>query len=261
MEAELLVGGEKPIMTTAVSGDSSGTEVEYKEYGIKLKMIPKVIPGKRIQVSLDVEVSELGEAEILGSTTNVTARAYPLTKRTTSTQVILDNEQTLAISGLIKQKTEEELRKFPWLADIPILGLFFRKRVTRTGGGIGEKGDAELVITLTPTILVEPEVPSIDIGKSAIHSYTRGVITRIQDNFVYPPEAYKKKLEGLVGLSFLLSSTGELLEVKIKQSSGYPILDENALEVIRTISPFPSFPSDIEQEELWINIPIAYNIK
>jgi pilus assembly protein CpaC len=279
MEAELLVGGEKPIMTTTVSGDSTGTEIEYKEYGIKLKIIPRVTPEKRIQVSLNVDVSEVGDAEILGSATNVTARAYPLTKRTTSTQLILDNGQTLAISGLIKQKTEEELQKFPWLADIPILGLFFRQRTTEIGDGAETKGDAELVITLTPNILPKTSPASaslksstgsgvskvadssFSVEKPAITSYTRRVIKRIQENFVYPSEARKKKLQGLVSLSLQINSTGELIEAKIVQSSGSEILDENAAGIIKRISPFPPFPPDIEERELWINIPIAYKLE
>jgi pilus assembly protein CpaC len=285
-EAELLVGGEKPILTTqavavGVGGTTSATEVEYKEYGIKLEIRPKVMPRNRIQVSLNVEVSEVGDTEILGEADAPTAKAFPLIKRSTSTQLILDNGQTLAISGLIKQKTEEDLKKFPWLADIPILGIFFRGREVRTGGGSGERGDTELVITLTPTILAEtgtstvgmrsrggkperivkPEMPYLGISNPAIASYTRRVIKRIQDNFVYPPEAYQKKLEGMVNLSLHLASTGELLEVKIRQSSGLNMLDENVLRIIKRVSPFPAFPPDIEEKELRINIPIAYNIK
>jgi protein TonB len=192
----------------------------------------------------------------------------------------LDNEQTLAISGLIKQKTEEQLRKFPWLADLPILGLFFRHRVTETGGGYGEKGNAELVVTLTPNILPKtpPSSPSpslkssaggvskvadssFGIEKPAVASYTRRVIKRIQDNFVYPSEARKKRLQGLVSLSLQINSTGELMEAKIIQSSGSKILDENATGIIKRVSPFPPFPPDIEERELRINIPIAYKLE
>ena len=243
---------------------------------IKLKIMPRAMPENRIQISLNIEVSELESVESLSTY----ASAYPLIKRTTSTQLVLNNGQTLAISGLIKQKTEEQLQKFPWLADIPILGLFFRSRTTYTGGGRGELGDTELVVTVTPTILTTETSPvekgtlinaskqmvkaqelPVGIGKPAIASYTRRVIRRIQDNFVYPPEAYEKKLQGLVSLSLHISSTGKLLEVKTNRSSGWSILDENAIKIIKHVSPFPPFPPDIEERELWINIPIAYNIK
>src|SRR3989338_5232664 len=82
-EAELLVGGEKPILTTqSVSGGGTGTQVEYKEFGIKLKIKPTVIEKERIKVALNIEVSEVGTAEILGAVNAPTAKAFPLTKRT-----------------------------------------------------------------------------------------------------------------------------------------------------------------------------------
>jgi pilus assembly protein CpaC len=295
-EAELLVGGEKPIMSTSYgTEEAEGTDIEYKESGIKLNIRPKVTPENKIQVSLAVEVSEVTEAETLGSettsatgsTTVITALAYPLIKRNTATEVLLDNGQTLAISGLIREKSEEELTKLPWLADIPILGLFFRGKKVRVGGGRGELGDTELVVTLTPTILENipllPEPEALlareavredkyerlvkaggaypDIRKPAVTTYTRQIMKRIQDNFVYPAEAQEKELRGTVKLSLYLFSTGELREVKITQSSGSRILDENAIRMIRQIAPFPSFPPGIEEKELRINIPISYNVE
>ena len=282
-EAELLVGGEKPVLTTDVSEGGATTEVEYKEYGIKLKIRPKVIPENKIHVGLEVEVSEVGTAEILGTTAAPTARAYPLTKRNTSTELIMNNGQTLAISGLIKQKTEEELRKFPWLGDIPILGIFFRGKDVKLGGGRGEFGDTELVITLTPAIIeeggllpgaippyhdeLEKELVKAERktypreAESGVDGYTLRVMKRIRDNFIYPPEAYENGVEGSVELSLRLSSTGELLEVQVTKSSNWSILDDNAVGIIKRISPFPPFPPDIGEKELWINIPIAYNIE
>jgi TonB family protein len=111
---------------------------------------------KKIKLSLKVDVSDIETAETLGGgSAGVTARAYPLLKRTTSTQLYLNDGQTLAISGLIKQKTEEDLTKFPWLGDVPVLGIFFRNRSTKTGGGGGERGDTELVIMITPSLILD----------------------------------------------------------------------------------------------------------
>ncbi|MGE5309358.1 MAG: TonB family protein [Deltaproteobacteria bacterium] len=163
-EAELLVGGEKPIMNTTVSATNggSGTNIEYKEYGIKLKMAPLYTDGK-IRLSMNVDVSDIGAPTTLGSTgggvTTTTALAYPLIKRSTSTQLYLNNGQTLAISGLIRQKTTEDLQKVPWLGDIPVLGVFFRHRTTVNGGGNGERGDIELVIMVTPKVVLDAGQP------------------------------------------------------------------------------------------------------
>lgn len=154
-EAELLVGGEKPTFTTQVASTTgaTGTEIEYKEFGIKLKVKPTVTEERKIKLALNVEVSEVGSAEFIGLTSNRTAQAYPLTKRNASTELLLNDGQTMAIGGLIKQKSEEDISKTPGLGDIPILGALFRKRTTKTGGGSGERGNVELFIMLTPTIV------------------------------------------------------------------------------------------------------------
>lgn len=109
-EAELLVGGEKPILTTeVVSGGAgaAGTNVEYKEYGLKMKIKPTVMDNNRIKLVLNVEISEVGTIETLGSTasgigtnsTITTAKAYPLTKRNISTEVYVDNGQPWLLAG------------------------------------------------------------------------------------------------------------------------------------------------------------------
>lgn len=312
-EAELLVGGEKPIMTTEVAAftvsstsvsSAGSTQVEYKEYGIKLKIKPTVTEDRKIKLALNVEVSELGDAEILGSLTNITARAYPLSKRNISTEVYLTEGQTMAIGGLKKQKAEEDIRKTPFLGDVPILGLFFRKKMTKAGSGQGARGDVELFITLTPTIIKEgvkkeeakpeaalptkeekpikdkekakvpsalkkgvtkPEVlPPIReriTKESPVSEYARVVAQRIQDNFVYPWAAKEANLEGSLKLILRVYYTGQLLGVEIKESSGYAVLDENAVNIVKKIAPYPAFPAQMKQKELWIDLPIVYKTK
>jgi len=327
-EAELLVGGEKPILTTqVVSGGGTGTSVAYKEYGIKLKIKPAVTEEKRIKLALNVEVSEVETAVTIGGTTT-TGLAYPLKKRNTSTELYLDDGQTMAIGGLKKQKSEDDIRKTPFLGDVPILGLFFRRRETKTGGGQGERGDVELFITLTPTIIKEgikkeeakpeaapstkeekpikeekkrskakapplkeekiikerkkfkppspakkgikkeeakPEVLRPIIGRiakeSPISEYARVVAQRIQDNFVYPWAAKEANLEGSLRLALRVYYTGQLLDAEIRESSGYAVLDENAVNMVKKVAPYPPFPPEMKQKEIRIDLPIVYKTK
>jgi len=288
-EAELMVGGEKPIITTEVAASSgaSGTSVSYKEFGIKLKIKPTVNEEGRIKLGLNMEVSDIGTAETIGSTTQTTARAYPLTKRSASTELFLDNGQTLAIGGLIKQKSEEDLRKMPWLGDVPVLGLFFKKKTTTAGGGQGERGDTELFITITPTIVkrekkeaakdeekikppqikqagtvpaVEPEVEKKAEPDDPVARYARIIQKRISENIKYPKKAEDSGFKGTVTLSLLLSYRGQLLDAKIKKSSGYQVLDDYTLSVAKEIASYPPFPPSIKSEELWLDMSILYKL-
>jgi len=274
-EAELLVGGEKPVFTTSVStGGASSTNVEYKEFGIKLKIKPTVTEDDRIKLNLYVEVSDVGEAEILGSAANTTARAYPLNKRSVSSELYLNNSQTMAIGGLIKQKTEEDLRKFPWLADIPVLGMFFRQRITKEGKGTGSRDDTELFVTLTPTIVAR-EMPKLKRSSSAtpvkeevsfiepelpesLENYIRVVQAKILKAAYYPQQAKNAGWEGNVRLNLNITANGGLKGIKLVQSSGYKVLDDAAYGIAEKQAPYPPFPPQIDSQELWVDVPISY---
>ncbi|MBU1523118.1 MAG: TonB family protein [Candidatus Omnitrophica bacterium] len=278
-EAELLVGGEVPIITTQTVSDVGGgdsTQVEYKEYGIKLNINPQVLDKGKVQLSLKVEISEVGEAETLGDPDAPTAKAYPLTKRNVSTQLYLDDGEILAIGGLIKQKSDEDLQRFPWLADIPILGAFFRHKTTLKGGGVDKKEDTELFITLTPKILRSKKEPpsyseeadnredfssykDTDVPQG-LENYVVGVQSRISNNIVYPSALLETGWQGTVVLKLDINRSGALKEVKVIKSSGYKVLDRDALRLIKTFA-FPSFPAQTRLKELSLEIPIVYQPK
>lgn len=281
-EAELIVGGEKPILTTTVTeGGGSGTDVEYKEYGIKLNIKPEIADEERIKLALLIEVSDVGEAVVLGSSTEPTALAYPLSKRSATTELFMSDGKTLAIGGLIKEKTEEDLRKTPGLGDIPILGWFFRKKESKVGGGYGELGDTELFITLTPAILKEKEIEEpakkeitklippepiarkiasvVEPSSSDIQNYVRSVKSRISKQVYYPREARDAGWEGILKLGILISSDGNLKEVSVVRSSGYKILDDAGQRAVKKAAPFTPIPEPLKLRQLRIEIPIVYN--
>ena len=315
-EAELLVGGEKPTFTTTVSetGGATSSTVEYKEFGIKLNIKPVITADDRIHLKLMVEVSEVGDAELLGPANAPTAKAYPLTKRSTTTELYLNNNQTLAIGGLMKQKSENDVRKFPVLGDVPALGGFFRKRTTKEGGGAQQRGNTELFITLTPRIIskgqpaqqnasagqavtmpetkivsdvvipndtaavkeapAQPavallkEAPSADVDiiesateggvSTSLADYINNVYKKIIDAVYYPQDAKKAGWQGTVKLSLNINYDGTLKEVKLLQSSGYSILDQAALETVYRQAPYPALPEQVQQDELRVEIPVAF---
>ncbi|MDD5584307.1 MAG: TonB family protein, partial [Candidatus Omnitrophica bacterium] len=286
-EATLMVGGEVPIFsTTAIIGGASGTNVEYKEYGIKLKIAPVVDREGKIKLTLSVDISEVGDAltigstspGVLGNTTSTVALAYPITKRNISTQLYLNDGETLVIGGLIKQKTDEDLKKFPWLGDVPILGAFFRHTETKTGGGAPNREDTELFITLTPKIvssaLRTPEKEKLvqqtkkefeefhknDNISEELQGYILGVQKKISDNIMYPASLLNTGWEGVVVMKLNLAPSGELRDLQMIKSSGYKIFDEEALKLVRSLSYSP-FPPDVDLKNLKIEVPIIYREK
>lgn len=286
-EAELLVGGEKPILTTQIaSSGGAGTSVSYKEFGIKLKIKPTVTDGQRIKVGLNIEVSEVGDAETLGAANAPTAKAYPLNKRNASTELFLENGQTLGIGGLVKEKEESSVSKTAFLGDIPILGMLFRRKATKIGGGIGAKGNVELVILLTPRIVPR----SLSLQRKAVskdrlfsNGSSRQEISRALDrqagfadgelgfyaqdvrnlitSSLRSPDFAGGALgaRGTVKLRLRILADGELKDALVTGSSGNELLDASAVNAIKKLAPFPPFSRFTDAGEVSIDIPIVYN--
>ncbi len=144
-EAEFLSGGEFPIPVPQ-GGATSSITIEFKEFGVGVKFLPVVLDSGRINLKLNVSVSELSQDNTVtlapGGTTS-TFVIPSLTKRSAKSTVELANGQTIGIAGLISDNTREFVDKLPGLGDIPDLGLLFRSQEFRSG-------QTELVIFVTP---------------------------------------------------------------------------------------------------------------
>jgi len=77
----------------------------------------------------------------------------------------------------------------------------------------------------------------------------------IQENIVYPDRAQRNGWEGQVVVMFSVMQNGRVKDIRIRKSSGYGILDENVVETIRKVEPFPRPPVAVE-----LVIPVAYRL-
>ncbi len=147
--ASFLAGGEIPLIVPQ-GGTLVGTiTVQYKQVGVSLAFTPTIV-GDRINLKVAPEVSELsptGAVSVpLTSTAVVTVPA--IRTRKASTTIELGSGQSFAIAGLLQQASVQDIVKFPWLGDIPVLGSLFKSDAY-------QRSETELVIIITP-YLVEP---------------------------------------------------------------------------------------------------------
>lgn len=142
-EARFISGGEFPVPIP----DSDGkVGIVFKEYGVSLKFLPTVLNSNRINLKLDLTVSELsnGNTVTLGQNSTSSSMFIPsIKKRSVQNTVELSDGQTLGIAGLISDDLRETVRRFPGLAKIPVIGMLFRSQEYI-------KGQSELVIFVTP---------------------------------------------------------------------------------------------------------------
>ncbi|MWV12624.1 type II and III secretion system protein family protein [Pseudomonas sp. R-28-1W-6] len=148
-QAEFISGGEFPVPIT----EDDGITVEYKEFGVGVKFLPTVLDSQRINLNLNVSVSEISNANSLVLDTGLDSvlgdgigQVIPsLTKRSAQSTVELADGQTIAIAGLINESTRDLVSRFPGLGDIAVIGHLFRSQEFI-------KGETELVILVTPHI-------------------------------------------------------------------------------------------------------------
>jgi protein TonB len=77
----------------------------------------------------------------------------------------------------------------------------------------------------------------------------------IEKNINYPARARRMGWTGKVVVSFIILENGRVSDMKIVKSSGYELLDDNVMETIRKVQPFPKPPVRAE-----LKIPITYRL-
>ena len=143
-KAEFLAGGEVPVIS---SGSLGSTDVEYKEFGILLEIEPIVGHDNTIFAKITTESSSIDPDRPGGGNT-----PPGFITRRTSTDVRMQDGETLVMSGLVDRKLSENVTKLPFLGDLPFIGAFFRNTVV-------DNDDNDLIIFVTPTV-VEPNTIS-----------------------------------------------------------------------------------------------------
>jgi pilus assembly protein CpaC len=139
--ATFLAGGEIPIPFR--SGADGSIIVTYKEFGIRLGLTPTVLDQNRITLKVAPEVSEI-DASL---SVQLAGFSIPgLRVRRTETTVAIGDGETFVISGLVSRQTTSSIDKFPFLGDIPILGMFFKSDRF-------DREDKELLMIATPHLV------------------------------------------------------------------------------------------------------------
>ena len=143
-KAEISVGENRPYLTRTSEADS-GTgyqNYEYKDIATKLVITPQINQADTLRLEISTEVSKLNSS--------ASEVDRPVTfKRTAETTVLVQDNDTVVIGGIIGHDATEAEWKIPLLGDIPVLGWLFKTHNT-------QHLKTNMFIFITPHIIKNP---------------------------------------------------------------------------------------------------------
>ncbi len=146
-EAEIFVGENVPFLSSSnlSSTGLSQQSIERKDTGITLRITPQITEGDYVKLDIYQEISAVKDALNKGAAADITT-----TKRSAKTSVMVKDDQTVVIGGLIQDQESKVVNKVPFLGDIPLFGWLFKTRSTT-------RQKTNLMILLTPRIVKGPD--------------------------------------------------------------------------------------------------------
>jgi len=138
-EAIIEQGTEIPFQEATSSG---ATSTSFKKAVLSLRVTPQITPDERVIMDLAVNQDTVGA--LFGGVPSIDTREV-------TTQVLVDNGDTVVLGGIFEQTKRDDVEKVPFFGDLPYLGVLFRSKSIRDDKN-------ELLIFVTPKILEEASV-------------------------------------------------------------------------------------------------------
>ncbi len=159
VEAEINIGENVPLQTSQLpalgigglpgAGGAGGAgglggfpgAIPRQDVGTILRLTPHLSDDERIRIDIEEEISSVGAPDTTGN-----AGVRSISRTTARTEVVVGDQQTVVIGGLIRDQVTSAERKIPFLGDLPLVGVLFRD-TKRT------KEKRNLILFLTPYII------------------------------------------------------------------------------------------------------------
>ena len=131
--AKVSSGTQIPYQEASASG---ATSTSFKEAALSLEATPNITPDGKIGLQL----------LITNGTPTIINNQVAIAEDSISTNVIVEDGQTVVLGGVFKNRTNNGVDKVPFLGDLPYVGRAFRKDVRNNS-------KEELLIFVTPKLI------------------------------------------------------------------------------------------------------------
>lgn len=264
-EATATLGSEIPVVTAStVSLGAVTLNIEFKQTGVELKFTPTVLEDQHsIQLVLDSKVSSIDKTNAI-TVSGILVPGFKV--RHATTQIVTDAGQPVLITGLLQDEEKKNLSQLPGVGDIPVLGNLFRSTEF-------VRGLTELVIIVTPELrqdaamgaernyAVEESLASSELPGAVndpVLRYALQIQERIAKSIRYPSREQTLGAGGRVKVKLHLFRDGTMDNAMVTEPSGTEVFDNEALSAVEAQAPYPPFPSDLVQPDLWLEIPVLF---
>ncbi len=116
--------------------------VEYRDAGIILTVTPRISDRRVVALDVKQTVNDVGDPRPPSGSPDII-------KREAETSVVLRDNQTLVLGGLIRSRRASTKQGIPWLSKIPVIGFLF-------GATVDRMERTELLILITPRVIGDP---------------------------------------------------------------------------------------------------------
>ncbi len=142
-QASINVGSEVPYPAGSYTSSAGGstTSIQYRETGVTLLVLPRISASGAVTLDITQEVSTPGAEVTVGDST-----ALSFSKSLVTTSFYVKDGDTVAIAGLIHDKSDNSRTGIPFLSEIPVLGSLF-------GSTNRSSNRSELIILITPHVI------------------------------------------------------------------------------------------------------------
>ena len=186
-KANILVGQNVPFVTGSYTTASNSSTTPFQtvsrqDVGINLNVIPHIGDNGSVRLEISQEVSSIVD----GTLNNVSG--VVTNKNLIKTTILADNQQTVALGGLMRDNSTYGQQKVPGLGDAPILGNLFRSKSKNSD-------KTNLIVFLQPTILR---------NGSAVASVT------------------EKSLDGIRTMQLVIDKNGTLKQIPLNINAMFP---------------------------------------
>ena len=143
--ATFLSGGEFAVPTVVGVGGAQAATTTFKGFGTAIAFTPTVLDKDRVRLSVSPSFSTLNRENSVNG-------IFGVDTRTITTTVDMREGQVLAIGGLLQEQQSGEIKRIPFISDIPVLSLL-------TSDKSISRDETELIILVSPELVhpLEPE--------------------------------------------------------------------------------------------------------